>query len=99
MIEASSPADALAKAVPELSLDLLLTDVVMPGMGGPALADAMRASRPRLKVLFMSGYVDDALERHGLEQLQQSLLLKPFTPRDLAARVRRALDEPFDAGR
>ncbi len=94
VIEASSPEDALAKAGPELALDLLLTDVVMPGMGGPALADALRASRPRLKVLFMSGYIDDALERHGLEQLQHSLILKPFTPRDLAARVRRTLDEP-----
>ena len=93
VIEASSPDDALAKAAAGLPLDLLLTDVVMPGMNGPALAEALRARHPRLKVLFMSGYVDDALDRHGLEQLQQSLLMKPFTPRELAARIRRALDD------
>jgi two-component system cell cycle sensor histidine kinase/response regulator CckA len=93
VIEASSAEDALAKAGPDVPLDLLLTDVVMPGMGGPALAGAMRAARPGLKVLFMSGYVDDALERHGLEHMQRSLLSKPFTPQDLAARVRHTLDE------
>jgi len=73
-------------------LDLLVTDVVMPNMDGRELADRLRARMPRLKVLFLSGYMDDALLRRGVYEANETLLLKPFTPSSLAQRVREVLD-------
>jgi CheY-like chemotaxis protein len=88
---AAEPADALRRLEEGQPFDLLLTDVVMPGTNGVALAAAARAMRPDLRVLFMSGYTDDALLKH--EGLQPGALLhKPFTPRTLLTRVREALD-------
>jgi nitrogen-specific signal transduction histidine kinase/CheY-like chemotaxis protein len=72
-------------------IDLLVSDVVMPKMGGRQLADTMRARWPDLKVLFMSGYTDDALSRHGILEPGVVLLEKPFTPKRLAARIREVL--------
>ena len=72
--------------------DLLITDVVMPNMDGRELADRLRARMPRLKVLFLSGYTDDALLRRGVFDANETLLLKPFTPGLLAQRVREVLD-------
>ncbi len=74
------------------SWDVLLTDVVMPGLNGLELAQRARTLLPGLRVLFMSGYADDALILHGLEQARERLLRKPFTPRALAAVMARALD-------
>ncbi|MBS1816520.1 MAG: PAS domain S-box protein [Acidobacteria bacterium] len=71
-------------------IDLLVTDVVMPEMRGPDLAQALRARRPGLKVLFMSGYVQDALDRADISEAD--FLLKPFTLKDLSQRVRAAID-------
>ena len=65
----------------------LLTDVVMPGMGGPELAEALRAEHPRLRVCFMSGYTEDEIFRHGLETKGELFLEKPFTPAELTKRV------------
>jgi PAS domain S-box-containing protein len=71
---------------------LLLTDVVMPRMGGQQLAEQLAAARPGIKVLFMSGYTDNALVNNDRLGLQVELLHKPFTPSSLTARVRMVLD-------
>jgi CheY-like chemotaxis protein len=76
------------------TLDLLLTDVVMPHLDGPGLAACLRAIRPDLPVLFMSGYADRADTSDMSDLTNQPLLAKPFGPVELLAAVRRALDEP-----
>jgi len=81
------------------SIDLLLSDVVMPGMGGGQLAGAILALRPNLKILLVSGYSGDALNRHGGVTPGMTLLLKPFTVSALAVKVREALDGKSGAGR
>jgi signal transduction histidine kinase/ActR/RegA family two-component response regulator len=79
-------------------IHLMLTDVIMPAMSGRELADQVAVERPDTRVLFVSGYTDDALARHGVLRDGTHLLHKPFTPRTLAERVRRALDEPVGVG-
>ena len=71
---------------------LLLTDVVMPRMGGPELADRIQALRPETKVLFASGYTDDELLRRQLLHREVVLVSKPFSPQVLVRRVREVLD-------
>jgi DNA-binding response OmpR family regulator len=73
-------------------INLVLTDVVMPRLNGHDLAERVRVSHPEARVLFMSGYVDDAVVQHGLQTQSISLLRKPFTPYALAARIREVLD-------
>jgi CheY-like chemotaxis protein len=72
-------------------IHLLLTDVVMPDLSGRDLAESFRTSRPATRVLFMSGYTDDAVVRHGILQEGISYLQKPFTPASLAKKVRTVL--------
>ena len=74
-------------------IELVVTDVVMPGTSGPDLVDRLRALRPNIGVLYMSGYTDDSVVRHGLLASDVALIQKPFSPRDLAVRVRRVLDD------
>ncbi|MFO0653425.1 MAG: response regulator, partial [Polyangiales bacterium] len=73
-------------------IDLVLCDVVMPEMKGPAVVARLRAGRPSVKVLYMSGYTDDALGDLGLGDEGVALIVKPFTPSSLLARVRETLD-------
>jgi two-component system, cell cycle sensor histidine kinase and response regulator CckA len=75
-------------------IDLLLTDVVMPGMSGPALAQRLVAQRPSLRVLYMSGYAEEAIERQGSLPAGGDLLEKPFTADQLARHVRAAIAGP-----
>jgi signal transduction histidine kinase/ActR/RegA family two-component response regulator len=73
-------------------IDLLLSDVVMPGLSGPELARRMRQARPSARVLFMSGYASDVIADEGGSISDGGLLAKPFTPDELVARVREAID-------
>ena len=75
-------------------IDLLLTDVIMPNMGGAELAAALVGLRPGTRVAFMSGYTDGALSRHGVLGEGVLLMEKPFTTDRLARVVREALDRP-----
>ena len=76
-------------------IDLLLTDVVMPGMNGRELAETLLIERPRTRVLFASGYTDDAVLLHGVRTDEVSFIQKPFTPPALVQRVREVLDSPL----
>ena len=74
-------------------IDLLLTDVVMPGMTGVELSKRMKALAPGLRVMFASGYADSVILRHGVLERGVNLLAKPYSPTVLGAKVREALDE------
>jgi len=71
----------------EIEIDLLLTDVIMPGMSGRALADALSGSRPETRVLYMSGYTDGEIATQGVLNAETSILHKPFTQDELIRRV------------
>ncbi|MFO0723091.1 MAG: ATP-binding protein [Myxococcota bacterium] len=92
VVEAEDVHHALDLAGSTTPIDLLLTDVVMPGLGGRELALRVRALRPSLPVLFMSGYTDDAILHHDMLEAGVTLLQKPISPANLAARVRSLLD-------
>ena len=95
VIEARQGAEALALAAAhEGPIHLLITDVVMPEMSGRELAQRLVPLRPEMNVLYISGYTDDAIVRHGVLEAGMALLPKPFTPDALAAKVREILDTP-----
>jgi two-component system cell cycle sensor histidine kinase/response regulator CckA len=93
VLEASSGAQALALAAQHgPKINLLLSDMIMPEMSGRELADRIKVVIPPVAVLFMSGYTDDAIARHGALPAGTVVLEKPFTTQDLARKVREALD-------
>jgi two-component system cell cycle sensor histidine kinase/response regulator CckA len=89
---AADATEALKVSDEASALDLLLTDIVMPGMSGPMLASELVARRPGLLVLFMSGYTDETVVRHGVLEAGTAFLQKPFTSAGLASKVRQVLD-------
>ena len=93
VIEAGGAGDALrASEGWSHPIALLIADVVMPQISGPELAERLRAARPELRVLFTSGYTDDAVVRHGLVDRRVAFLQKPFTPASLAQKTREVLN-------
>jgi CheY-like chemotaxis protein len=93
VLEASDPKEALHIAAHQQEpIQLLVSDVMMPGLGGPQLAERLLGQRPGLKVLFLSGYTDDAIVRQGVLQEEVNFLQKPFSTAALVQKVRAVLD-------
>ena len=99
VIEASSGQEAIevGRAHPG-RIDLLLTDVVMPRMGGRELSERLAEAHPGLRVIFMSGYTADTILRQGIAETGRPFLQKPFTAQKLARKVRETLDAPVRPG-
>ena len=95
VLVAAGPSEALDIAASHSGeIDLLLTDVIMPTMSGKELAHALLTSRPRTRVVYMSGYTADIIGQDGVLGGELRFLAKPFTLDELALTVRSALDSP-----
>ena len=93
VLEAQSGGDALIVCEHHLGkIDVLLTDVVMPHMSGRELAGRLGPLRPEMKVLYMSGYIDDSVVRHGVLDSSVAFLQKPVTPQTLTQKLRAVID-------
>jgi two-component system cell cycle sensor histidine kinase/response regulator CckA len=95
VLEASHALEAITIARNNPGIDLLLTDVVMPGMSGRQLSEELCHLFPGLRVLYMTGYTDDMVVHHGVLQEGVSLVQKPFTRITLLKQVRKILDQEF----
>jgi len=93
VVEASGPRQALRMLDEGQQVTLLFTDVVMPDMSGRQLADRARVKRPNLKVLYTTGYTRNAIVHNGMLDPGTNLLTKPFSIEELAAKVRKILDD------
>jgi len=92
VLTAATGAEAEAIAEKHVGpIDVLLTDVVMPDRAGPALAEQLLVRHPEMKVLYVSGYTDDAVVRRGVMQESMPLLQKPFSPNVLTRKIRDVL--------
>src|SRR5690606_3393905 len=91
VLEAQSPAEALHLAATHPGIQLMLTDVIMPELNGRELAQQVAALNPATKILFMSGYTDDVVVRHGVLESGVNFLQKPFTVQSLTQKVREVL--------
>jgi CheY-like chemotaxis protein len=92
VLASGAPAEAISMVEAHTGrIDLLMTDVVMPGMNGKELADRLRAVRPGLKCLFMSGYTADVIANRGVLDAGVEFIQKPFLMKDLALRLREVL--------
>ena len=92
VIEAGDAEEAAQLAAGHERIDVLLTDLIMPGPSGVELAEQLRNARPRVRVLFMSGYSDNAIVRDGLLGDSAAFLQKPFTPEELLRKLRHVID-------
>ena len=95
IIEAADGAEGIAKAK-EYSPDLILMDLVMPGMNGRELAQEVALRKMTPRTLFVSGYTDDAIVRLGMLQPGLAFLNKPFSPEALLRKMREILDGPVE---
>jgi two-component system cell cycle sensor histidine kinase/response regulator CckA len=89
---AANADEALQVFEQDVSIDVLLTDVVMPGGSGPELTGRLVEQHPALKVIYMSGYTEDAIVHHGVLDPGIAFIHKPFTSETLARKIRDALD-------
>ena len=93
VLEARNGQDALDVAQQhEGTINLLITDMVMPGMNGRDLAERLTPLRPEMKILYMSGYANDAIMQHGVLDSGSAMLQKPFTSKALANKVRQVIE-------
>lgn len=93
VLEAKSGEEAIRISTTHVGpIHLLITDVVMPGLNGCELAESLRAARPDMAICYVSGYMDDAIIRHGFQASLSNLLQKPFSPSALVCKVREVLD-------
>ena len=97
VLAAGGAEEALGLAEEEShKIDLLLSDLVMPGTSGREVAEQIRALRPDISILYMSGYTDDAVIRRGVLEAGMAFIQKPFGAEDLARRIREVLDYQDD---
>jgi len=73
-------------------IDLMITDIVMPGMGGKKLVQKIKKHRPQLKILYISGYTDEIISQHGVLEEGTHFLQKPFLPQSFLTKIREILD-------
>ena len=96
VLEASNSAEAIQKIqLQQDSVNLLLTDVIMPGMDGRKLADLLKEKQPELRILFMSGYTENAIIHQGVLEENINFISKPFIQKNLLEEVRKVLDNPI----
>jgi len=99
VVQANDGEEALEQLRIQPRIDLLFTDIVMPGINGRELVDRARVLRPGLRVLYTTGYTRNAVVHNGMLDPGVALLSKPFSIRELAVRVRAILDTPaVDSG-
>jgi CheY-like chemotaxis protein len=93
VLEAKNGTDALRVARDYLAtIDLMITDVVMPHLGGPGLAEQLAIERPSMKALFVSGYAENTILRHGMIDVSTRFLQKPFSLKALSRKIREVLE-------
>jgi len=98
VLVAANAEEALRVCEQHASIDVLLTDVVMPGASGPELTRQLVAKRPTLKVIYMSGYTEEAIVQHGVLNAGVAFLHKPFTSATLGRKIREVLDQERGLG-